>query len=782
MVIDLSDITCQLKDAPEFWCYTPCDSAKKPIDPVTGRACKDWPDLPYSLTEIALMGDKVKSIGLLAGPHSGGILVVDEDGDGCDKTFEHHYPGHTLLDLPPTIRWSSGRPNRRGSAYLVPSKYWDQIRTNRLKHKDKSNGKVEMLWQGCQAIVAGQHPNDKLGDQAVKPGCGDGRGFYAWEPGSAPGEVELAVAPDWLLRPLFKDLPKAPSTSNGFLSVNGHWAVTQLTTQNDPLYDLSRARDILTNYATAEDYGYEEWLDAGMVLHHIGQQCDQDGECFNLWNEWSARQTSYATPEKGSGLFGEQLCKAKWESFNADASNPKTFASMLVWAEEECGYQRPVKSAPAPLAVVTSKGDAEKQSPSEEIDFLIEHLYQLNIDGASWAEIQCARTILHRNYGIEKKELDSRILELFSEKHGLNTTSHNGQRKRRRGRRGSDPRRESTKQRVLVPGFLHRGRDAVMVAPGGAGKTTMAMMLTHLVATGGKPFDQEEHVNPDDTGRCLVIGTDGGEGADGQIDDAIDLLKSPCEQQWRDRLTIWTANQEQGETPWGFNLADLNDLVLELQEAQELGDPYRLIVIDSLKAVFDQAKLDFGIGPAGVVMRLMQAIAIRFDASVLWLHHTKEGRDNGAAGGNTNIVQIPFAIWFLERVSVPDYPDLVRVRFSKFRGVNGGRRTFDFCLDQEIGLVKVIDNALNNKKALMAEIWEHRDNGITAKDLHGVVPLSDGRVDNLCSELFTKDGWVIRSKKMLRPTTKGAMEIASIFPDKAGEVAAWKSSQKGVTP
>ena len=84
MVIDLSDITYQLKDAPEFWCYTPCDSAKKPIDPATGLACKDWPDLPYSLTEIALMGEKVKSIGLVAGPHSGGILVVDEDGDdGC---------------------------------------------------------------------------------------------------------------------------------------------------------------------------------------------------------------------------------------------------------------------------------------------------------------------------------------------------------------------------------------------------------------------------------------------------------------------------------------------------------------------------------------------------------------------------------------------------------------------------------------------------------------------------------------------------------------------------
>ena len=59
------------------------------------------------------------------------------------------------------------------------------------------------------------------------------------------------------------------------------------------LYDISRTREILTKFATAEQYGYDDWLDVGMVCHYLGAESGQEEECFDLWNDWSAGQSNY---------------------------------------------------------------------------------------------------------------------------------------------------------------------------------------------------------------------------------------------------------------------------------------------------------------------------------------------------------------------------------------------------------------------------------------------------------------------------------------------------------
>ena len=60
--------------------------------------------------------------------------------------------------------------------------------------------------------------------------------------------------------------------------------------------------------------------------------------------------------------------------------------------------------------------------------------------------------------------------------------------------------------------------------------------------------------------------------------------------------------------------------IAELEAKQDSDLPYNLVVIDTLKCVMDLAELNFGIGPIGVVMRLMQAVAARFNVAILWLH------------------------------------------------------------------------------------------------------------------------------------------------------------------
>ena len=83
----------------------------------------------------------------------------------------------------------------------------------------------------------------------------------------------------------------------------------------------------------------------------------------------------------------------------------------------------------------------------------------------------------------------------------------------------------------------------------------------------------------------------------------------------------------------------------ELKEELETGD-YALVIIDSWKAVMELAGIDFGIGPVGTVVRILQAL-IGQHCSALYLHHPSgnaKGKGVAGAGGNQNINQIPYAV------------------------------------------------------------------------------------------------------------------------------------------
>ena len=111
---EVIDATCQLQDAPEFWRFTPCNGNKVPINPGTGRPANDWQLNPYTLTDIATLNGNALAIGLMTGPASL-TLCVDFDGPGSDQTFKHHLH-RSVDDLPETLAWKSGRPNRHQRA------------------------------------------------------------------------------------------------------------------------------------------------------------------------------------------------------------------------------------------------------------------------------------------------------------------------------------------------------------------------------------------------------------------------------------------------------------------------------------------------------------------------------------------------------------------------------------------------------------------------------------------------------------------------------------------
>ena len=250
---EVIDPTCQLQDAPEFWRFTPCNGNKVPINPGTGRPANDWQLNPYTLTDIATLNGNAPAIGLMTGPASL-TLCVDFDGPGSDQTFKHHLH-RSVDDLPETLAWTSGRPNRHQRAYLVPEDWLDKLKYQKLK--TEGNGDVELRWRGNQSIIAGPHPNK----------YGDGWGYYDWCPGCSPADgMELAEAPEWLLQAM----APARNQKTGFLSKEAKDKLGEFA--GSILYDISRTREILTKFATAEKYDYDDWLNVGMVCHYLGAE------------------------------------------------------------------------------------------------------------------------------------------------------------------------------------------------------------------------------------------------------------------------------------------------------------------------------------------------------------------------------------------------------------------------------------------------------------------------------------------------------------------------------
>jgi len=760
-VAEIIDPTCQLQDAPEFWRFTPCNGNKEPINPRTGRNAKDWQLNPYTLTDIATMNGNAPAIGLMTGPASL-TLCVDFDGPGSDQTFKHHLH-RSVDDLPPTLAWTSGRPGRHQRAYLVPEDWLDKLKYQKLK--TEGNGDVELRWQGNQSIIAGPHPNKH----------GDGWGYYDWCPGYSPADVDLAEAPEWLLQAMVP----ARNQKTGFLSKEAKDKLGEFA--GSILYDISRTREILTKFATAEQYGYDDWLDVGMVCHYLGAESGQEEECFDLWNDWSAGQSNYH--EVSDGRSGRELCEYKWSTFDSSKASAKKFGTLLVWAQEKCGYkagqtyQQFTAALPDKIKKAINLVVDPEQEREEKIDAAITKLFELEINGGSWAARMGHRSVLG-GYRVKTEKQDERLLHMLAAKWGLQI-GDNGPR-RRTNRTLRDATNTDDCLPVLIPGFVYQGADTLIYADAGVGKTLLVASLNYHAAMGGKPIGQMQHVAQAKTGRTLWIGTDGAELAFGMLKRYVQILNAPATEQWLDRLTFWGANKATGDTPWACNVHGLNALIQELQRAEDEGDPYVMVTIDSAKAVLELGGIDFGIGAVGTVLRLMQAVAARFNIGVVWIHHT--GKSSGVgkgtdAGGNANFSQIPYGLMRLAKVDAKGHNHVVRCHNMKVRG-SEQRKFFDYTLDRERGLFMEVEAEGAEISDLLYEIWISRDSGISANELKKSQPdVPPWKVGEQLTKLC-KSGVLYKDKKMWWPTPLAADELLKTNPEIEEDVEVFKAEYR----
>ena len=182
----------ELRDVPSEWKLIPVNGQKQPIDPQTGYPMRDWQHQSgYDVDGIGALNSVVKAVGVLHGPKSGGLMVVDFDGVDARRAFQETYK-RDYIALPRTISWTSQREHRRQYGYRVPEELWGELRGKRpikaVGNEKKESADLELFWN-LQSVIAGAHPES------------DG---YVWVEGCSPKDVELAEAPFWLLDPLRK--------------------------------------------------------------------------------------------------------------------------------------------------------------------------------------------------------------------------------------------------------------------------------------------------------------------------------------------------------------------------------------------------------------------------------------------------------------------------------------------------------------------------------------------------------------------------------------------------
>jgi predicted P-loop ATPase len=265
----------QLNALPSTWGYVAVGHAKRPYQP-------KWQDNPLTQQQLTaeIEAGRAHAIGVIAGSQSGGLLFVDHDGISAGEVLESI--GAPSRDLPKSWAVTSGRNGRFQIIYTVPSQYWDQIKTRKIKSgKYDEDGNVEQLelrWTGCQSVVAGSHPIT---------------GSYRWLKGRAPTDLPLAEAPLALIEqmlqlPTPEPTPLLPAPiSRRTDRTDKDWALIYLDALN-PL----RAND------------YDEWIEVGQCLQSV------DDSLFSEWDNWS----------KQSPKWEAKACAAHWKSFHPNGN------------------------------------------------------------------------------------------------------------------------------------------------------------------------------------------------------------------------------------------------------------------------------------------------------------------------------------------------------------------------------------------------------------------------------------------------------------------------------
>lgn len=556
-----------------LWRLVPCDGAKRPVDPTTGRPLADWVNKSISASEFQkLPRQNVRAAGLVLGPVSGGVLAVDFDAEGYQEQFEQIF-GRSLTDLPPTVAWTSGRPGRQQKAYRVDQKYWNGLRGKKAWKNKADKTCFELRWSGQQSVILGIHPET---------------GRYHWCLGCSPQEVEVAEAPEWLLRPLMHGRNDAKLIKR------------DLTVEEN----RNHARRLLQSVSPRDDY--DGWLKVGMSLHSA------DPSLLDDWIEWS----------KGSSSFDEKECIEKWSSFK----NSGITLGTLYYLARQDGNDAidRVNEHVAPSASNASSPGSAKWG-----DVLARMLLAIK-EGDQDLEMDLRASIMS-TYRRTDQQVDAALFKLHTKNiAGIKT---------RKKRSGLDLSRIKASE-WLIPGFVIKNDLTLIYGNAGSGKTTVALGLANALLQGKGFLDHQIQTT---LGRVLFIASDSGAQPLLSALQDMNMIDLPEYQEGAEkRFYVWAAEPDQEMLNWDISLANCIELQSFVVNAK-----IDLVIIDSCKAVFSSAGIDYADNNLVTAVLTYFKQVICASTSVIFINH--DGREKGAAAGAKAWKEIPSIVHQIKR-------------------------------------------------------------------------------------------------------------------------------------
>lgn len=318
----MPDLLEQLQALPDEWGLVAVGHDKRPYQ-------KAWEKNPLTKQQIAkeIKAGRAKAVGVIAGPVSGGLLFVDHDGISASEVLKDI--GAPLGDLPKSWAMTSGRDGRLQIIYKVPERYWDHIKTKKIKSgkqdEEGNNEQLELRWSGCQSVVIGEHPMT---------------GSYKWLPKRSPSEEQLNEAPTALIEQMLRAPKPEPAPLLIAPPIN----------RGDKPTDSERARCYLESLNAARADDYDDWVAVGMALHSLG-----DPSLLSDWEAWSGTSSKHNPGD----------CEKKWNGFKHGATNLGTLGHFA----KEDGWRPTPKSASArPRNAISALNSPAQNSNDQAIE------------------------------------------------------------------------------------------------------------------------------------------------------------------------------------------------------------------------------------------------------------------------------------------------------------------------------------------------------------------------------------------------------------------------------